>query len=169
MVADDQSALALGIQSALFRILGSIPGPLIFGALFDDACRKWQEDCGRRGNCWVYDNDRLSLTALGLAVPCLIVATIFFFLAWLTYPKSATNESKKLESKEGNDQNIDKPRLMKFMASHHRSPAHRSRGDRTESTCSEDVLLGTTVEDGPIELAPDDISSSSSESSSNRL
>ena len=159
VVADDQRALALGIQSALFRIFGSIPGPLIFGALFDGACREWQEDCGRRGNCWVYDNDRLSLTALALAVPCLIVATIFFFLAWLTYPKSTTDDSKKLESKEGSDQNIDKPHsrgLVTFMA----SSRHRS-----ESTCSEDVLLDTTVEN---ELAPDDISSSSSESSSNR-
>ena len=87
MVADDQRHLALGIQSAIYRLFGSVPGPLLFGAIIDATCLSWKVECGRRGNCWVYDNDQLSLNGLALCMPCAAVATILFILAFLTYPK----------------------------------------------------------------------------------
>lgn len=87
VVADEQRALALGVQSAMTRVLGTVPGPLIFGAIFDVSCASWQEKCGRRGNCWIYDSKQLSRYAISLALPCTFLGALFFFLAWLTYPK----------------------------------------------------------------------------------
>lgn len=79
------------------RIIGGIPGPLITGALFDVACALWQRECGRQGNCWLYNNKRLSLNVTLLALPCIGVAFVLFFLAWLTYPKRQDKRKKKEE------------------------------------------------------------------------
>ena len=100
VVADDQRALALGVQSAMFRLLGAIPGPLIFGALFDYACLSWQVECGQRGNCWLYNSDQLSYSAIGVGIPCNIIACICFFLAWLTFPKKKPRYSKETDEKQ---------------------------------------------------------------------
>ena len=81
-IADEQRSLALGLQSVFFRALGSIPGPLIFGALFDASCVYWQEECGDRGNCWVYENEDLSLQMLGVSAGIRIVSVMFAFCTW---------------------------------------------------------------------------------------
>ena len=96
-VADDQRALALGIQSSVTRTLGSVPGPLLFGLLFDVSCVLWQEECGRRGNCWVYDKQQLSYNVLSLGFPAISLALILFFLAFITF-------SKKKEEEEATEQ-----------------------------------------------------------------
>ena len=101
MVADDQRSLALGVQSAIWRVFGTVPGPLVFGALFDVACLQWQDPCeGDRGNCWIYDNMKLSIYAMSFGIPCILIAAILFFLSWLTYPKDRREgEEKKAKTK----------------------------------------------------------------------
>ena len=89
-VADEQRTLALGLQSLLFRAVGSIPGPIVFGAIFDSTCLFWQFDCDRRGNCWVYNNVTLGNRAVALALSGVVLNLIFSFLTWLVYPKSKT-------------------------------------------------------------------------------
>lgn len=98
-MADDQRALALGIQSAMFRVFGSIPGPIIFGALFDATCISWQYQCGRRGSCWLYDKNQLSYSAVGLGIPINIIAITCYFIAGFTYPKKKdeVKEEKNIE------------------------------------------------------------------------
>lgn len=93
VVADDQRSLALGLQSAIWRIFGTIPGPLIFGALFDSSCLQWQDECGNRGNCWIYDNRSLSIYAMSFGIPCLTIAAVLFFLSWLTYPRDKKTDA----------------------------------------------------------------------------
>ena len=48
------------------RLLGTIPGPIIGGKLIDLTCIAWQESCGERGNCRLYDRDLMSKTFLGV-------------------------------------------------------------------------------------------------------
>ena len=93
VVSDEQRALALGFQSAMNRTLGNVPGPLIFGVLFDASCILWEEECGRRGNCLVYDSSKLGIYLLSVALPCLFIAVCLFFLAWLTYPRHRKQET----------------------------------------------------------------------------
>ena len=68
-----------------FRALGSIPGPLVFGALFDASCVYWQEECGDRGNCWVYHNEDLSLRMFGVCIGVRFVSVVFAFCTWMFY------------------------------------------------------------------------------------
>ena len=84
-IADEHRSLGLGIQSVFFRILGAIPGPIVMGALFDASCEFWEEQCGERGNCWVYNNEDLSLRIFGVigsarivSVICAICICVFF-------------------------------------------------------------------------------------------
>ena len=55
------------------QFLGTVPGPIIFGAIFDSTCILWQENKGsEQGSCWIYDNGSLAFklffTFLGLKV-----------------------------------------------------------------------------------------------------
>ena len=116
-MADEQRALALGMQSVMFRVLGSIPGPIIFGAIFDSACVYWQYECGKRGNCWVYDNDNLSLRAFAMGFTGLGLNVVLSFTAWAFYPSSglshddaSTNDSGALGPEP--DQSPDEMSLL---------------------------------------------------------
>ena len=60
VVRDDQTSFALGIQWIKVRILGTIPAPIIFGALIDKTCILWHDTCEGRGACLVYDNYYMS-------------------------------------------------------------------------------------------------------------
>jgi len=64
-------SLALGIQWLVIRLLGTIPGPVAMGKLFDNACEVWQTGCdGSNQHCLIYDNDRISGNVLTLTTIC---------------------------------------------------------------------------------------------------
>ena len=109
VVSDDQRHLALGVQSAMYRLVGSIPGPLVYGALFDGACAYWQTECGVRGNCAVYDRSALAIRLFGITIATVTVSFVFLLLTWLTYPKklegaklAADEEEAKLDVEQEN-------------------------------------------------------------------
>lgn len=147
-VAEEQRTLALGVQSLIFRALGSIPGPIVFGVIFDSTCLFWQFDCDRRGNCWVYDNLQLSNRALALALSGVILNFIFSFLSWLVYPK--TKKEKKSVSENPDDQNKGETASVASSDSYtiegpmSRPMKRTSVMGRMESHCSEDILLDST-------------------------
>uniref|UniRef100_A0A4W3KCB1 Solute carrier organic anion transporter family member 4C1 n=1 Tax=Callorhinchus milii TaxID=7868 RepID=A0A4W3KCB1_CALMI len=59
-VPDSQRSFSLGVQWVFVRLLGSIPGPVLFGAVIDKSCILWNEDdSGIKGACWVYNNARM--------------------------------------------------------------------------------------------------------------
>ncbi|XP_018053910.1 PREDICTED: solute carrier organic anion transporter family member 4A1 isoform X1 [Atta colombica] len=90
VVRDDQRSFALGIQWIKVRILGTIPAPMVFGALIDDTCILWNETCDDRGACLVYDNYYMSRYMLALAFIGKAASLLFFFLAWWTYVPPST-------------------------------------------------------------------------------
>lgn len=137
-VADEQRSLALGMQSVAFRAFGSIPGPIVFGAIFDSACIYWQFECSRRGNCWVYDNQHLSQRAVILAFLGIATNFTFSLLSWIFYPKQTVMEvtSKKDLSDlsvAARSKPVESP-LPK------RPPANR-----LDSHCSGDILLDSEI------------------------
>ena len=59
-------SLVLANKMLFGKLLGAIPGPLIFGALIDNACIDWATDCnGEKTKCNVYDTDRLASWYIG--------------------------------------------------------------------------------------------------------
>ncbi|XP_043288707.1 solute carrier organic anion transporter family member 4A1 isoform X2 [Venturia canescens] len=93
VVRDEQRSFALGIQWIKVRILGTIPAPIIFGALIDDTCILWHESCeDGRGACLVYDNLYMSRYMLALAFIGKAATLLFFFMAWWFYVPPTTSD-----------------------------------------------------------------------------
>ena len=101
IVADEQRTLALGFQSVIWRLFGAL-GSLITGSLFDASCEYWQYECGEWGNCWVYNNQTLAYSIVGLESIMMTIALAFFILTWLTYPKKKVHEDALHEDPKGN-------------------------------------------------------------------
>ena len=72
-------SLALGIQWLLIRLLGTIPGPVAMGKLFDNSCQLWREGCdGSNQHCFVYSSDIISINILTLTAICKGLSIAFF-------------------------------------------------------------------------------------------
>uniref|UniRef100_UPI001659603B solute carrier organic anion transporter family member 4C1-like n=1 Tax=Halichoerus grypus TaxID=9711 RepID=UPI001659603B len=73
-----QRSLALGIQFMLLRLLGTIPGPIIFGVTIDSTCILWDiNECGAKGACWIYNNIKMAHMLVAISVTCKTI-TVFF-------------------------------------------------------------------------------------------
>lgn len=66
-VHDDERSFGLGVQWLMVRVLGTIPAPLIFAKLIDEACLYWKvtgddfaEENGGSGSCLVYNKTDMS-------------------------------------------------------------------------------------------------------------
>ncbi|XP_004420583.1 PREDICTED: solute carrier organic anion transporter family member 6A1 [Ceratotherium simum simum] len=77
-VSDKQRFVALGMTYVILRILGTIPGPVVFkivgesSCIFRDAGR-----CGNLGSCWIYNKTKMAYLLVGVCFFCKIF-TIFF-------------------------------------------------------------------------------------------
>jgi organic anion transporter 4A len=100
VVGEDQRHLALGVQSFIYRVFGSIPGYLLFGVLFDVSCVNWKFECGEPANCLIYDSNALSLNIFSLTIPAVTITLALFFLHWVLYPKRKEDAEEK---KDDND------------------------------------------------------------------
>ena len=137
------------MQSLAFRAFGSIPGPIVFGAIFDSTCIYWQYECSRRGNCWLYDNQHLSQRALILALLGIAANFTFSLLSWLFYPKQTmeiTSEKKLYDlSAAAESKPVESP-IESPAGSPLESPLpQRPSANRLDSHCSEDVLLDSEI------------------------
>ncbi|XP_014288192.1 solute carrier organic anion transporter family member 4A1 isoform X2 [Halyomorpha halys] len=57
VVHADIRSLGIALQWVMGRLLGTIPGPLLFGKAIDDSCGYWQKNSdGSLGNCLHYDH-----------------------------------------------------------------------------------------------------------------
>lgn len=97
----NQRAYALGFQFIIQRCLGFLPGPLLFGVIFDSTCLAWGESCGRRGNCQFNEmeklTDRLGYTAFSFTG----ISFMFYFLSfWFCKPTIEDEEMSKQQQQE---------------------------------------------------------------------
>ncbi|XP_051170810.1 solute carrier organic anion transporter family member 74D [Leptopilina boulardi] len=81
-VEDRDKAFAQGITLMLISLLALIPGPIIYGALIDSTCLVWDEACGMKGNCWVYDPDKFRNYINSTAICFTIIGVIFDIGVW---------------------------------------------------------------------------------------
>lgn len=106
-VADEERHLSLGVISFIVRAVGSIPGPLITGAVFDSACllrQELQEECGLTGNCLVYDNEALAVRSLLMLFFGMSISSVFAFFVWLFYPKKSQENDKDKSIPDGHEE-----------------------------------------------------------------
>ncbi|XP_004949364.1 solute carrier organic anion transporter family member 4C1 isoform X2 [Gallus gallus] len=85
-VPDKQRSFALGVQSVFLRLLGTVPGPILFGFAIDNSCSLWDvNECRTKGACWVYDNERMAYLLMSISAACKIITIIFVVVAVFLY------------------------------------------------------------------------------------
>ena len=85
-VPDEQRSFAVSLQWIVLRFVGFIPGPIVFGAVIDEACLFWKESCDdETGACYYYDNANLSNYVLALALSCKGGAVLLYVLSLVLY------------------------------------------------------------------------------------
>ncbi|KAM4050891.1 solute carrier organic anion transporter family member 4C1 [Anomaloglossus baeobatrachus] len=85
-VPDKQRSFALGVQWSFIRLIGSIPGPIVFGAVIDSSCILWNlNECGTQGACWTYNNSSISYKLIGISAVSKAITIIFLIVAYFIY------------------------------------------------------------------------------------
>ena len=83
----------------MLYIVGWLPGPLLFGTVFDNACLLWQDECGETGACLYYDNERIGLHIFFVVVGFKVLSLLLLLMAWAFYKpprRAAEDMSSKL-------------------------------------------------------------------------
>lgn len=97
----------MGIFGAFARLIGGLLGPVLFGVILDSSCSLWDERCDKRGFCWTYNNNTLSLLVFAAVVAFKIGKLLFYLMAWYFYPISEVDDtSDKLKKKDGKDNSV---------------------------------------------------------------
>lgn len=95
--------------------LGTIPGPILFGAAFDASCQLQQNlSEGDPGNCYSYDHSHLAYFVLILNVTVKTLSCVFVFLAWWFYkqPNPCGNQSDANDGSSAVSENMDESRQL---------------------------------------------------------
>ena len=86
-------------------VTGTMPGPIMMGAVFDVTCLVWQETCDGRGSCWIYDSKQLSIRIFIMGVVIKSVSATLFTMALCFYkppPKEKTDKDVSLSDNTDN-------------------------------------------------------------------
>lgn len=104
-IHDNHRTFGLGIQWFIARLIGTVPGPIFFGAVIDSTCLVWQEnECGDKKSCYIYNNASLSANFFIILVCLKIFTALMFILAYKVY-KPPTEGNTCTEIKKPADSN----------------------------------------------------------------
>ncbi|XP_062984838.1 solute carrier organic anion transporter family member 4C1 [Elgaria multicarinata webbii] len=98
-VPERHRSFAMGVHMLFLRIVGSIPGPILFGVSIDHSCSLWSVNkCGIAGACWTYNNTKMAYLLMGISACSKAVSIVFFVIAFILYkpPPSSTTCSLQL-------------------------------------------------------------------------
>ncbi|XP_035208493.1 solute carrier organic anion transporter family member 74D-like [Stegodyphus dumicola] len=82
-VDEKEKAFALATVQFVISIFATIPYPLIYGYVIDKTCFVWEEKCGHKGNCKLYDDNMFRYYFHSLAVCFILFATICSLVVFL--------------------------------------------------------------------------------------
>ncbi|XP_064597330.1 solute carrier organic anion transporter family member 4C1-like [Liolophura sinensis] len=99
-VPENQKTFALGVQWVFVRFLGTVPGPILFGAVIDGVCLIWKETCGEKESCWIYNNSDMGRNLFILALGVKIASSLFFLLASFVYRAPSGDKMIKTSTEE---------------------------------------------------------------------
>lgn len=99
-IHEDHRTFSMGLKWMVIRLLGTVPGPVIFGAVTDTACLVWQEECGKPTSCWIYDHSAVSRNYFLVAISVKFLSMIFFLIAFCLYKPPDETEHKQFDKRE---------------------------------------------------------------------
>lgn len=100
-IPDSQRAFGLGVQLTFARIFGSIPGPVVFGAVIDNTCILWQSTEDGSGSCWYYNSYKLRVSMFLLVLAIKVVTALFYVAGNMMYRPPATESANKRRTVSG--------------------------------------------------------------------
>ena len=83
----EQKSLAVAVGSFWHSLFVSIPYPLIYGKIFDYCCLIWSKECGKRGNCWLYDTEKLRYIYHGISIALIALGSVFDLIMIFLSPR----------------------------------------------------------------------------------
>lgn len=75
-VAPEEKSFAQGLSLLMVSLFAFIPGPIIFGVIIDSSCMIWDNTCGTKGNCRLYDKESFRFSINGLGASITIIGVI---------------------------------------------------------------------------------------------
>lgn len=81
-VHTEDKSFAQGLGLLMISLFALIPGPIIFGAMLDSTCLIWDESCGRKGNCWFYDKDKMRIYVNSTSAALTFIGVFFDIIVW---------------------------------------------------------------------------------------
>lgn len=81
-VEERDKTVAMGFGMTMITIFALIPAPIFFGRVIDSTCLVWGKTCSSKGNCWLYDAQKLRYFINVNAGAFLAVGLIFALAAW---------------------------------------------------------------------------------------
>lgn len=107
----------------MVSLLALIPGPIIYGIVIDATCTVWNNQCGVRGNCQLYDQAKFRYYVNLLSLALTSVGMVLDLAVW-HYSKNLKlyddeevdndNLGKKIK-KEFNSSELDKQHIQPLL------------------------------------------------------
>ncbi|GLJ59494.1 hypothetical protein SUGI_1511160 [Cryptomeria japonica] len=123
----DQKSLAVAVGSFWHSLFVSIPYPIIYGKIFDYTCLVWSYECSKRGNCWLYDTEKLRYIYHGVSIALIAIGSIFDLIMIFL-----SSRLGNLYDDDGSNKKTMKDRLM-FWKSDKKISAAVEDGDTKEA------------------------------------
>ncbi|KAL1484173.1 hypothetical protein MTO96_011525 [Rhipicephalus appendiculatus] len=107
---EDIKSTGIGVNYVAIRILGTIPGPILFGHLIDRSCILWEGTCGGgSGACAVYENSAMGLNLFHTMLSVKSASIVFFFCASLSIKRKSPSSSVPAWTPQAQGNDDDKP------------------------------------------------------------
>lgn len=97
---ENERTFALGLLNFIARVIGTIPGPILYGSVIDSTCERWGKKCGHNTSCWNYDNARMGEYLAFLGMGFTGVAIFFFFMSYKLYKPPVPKKKEATSEKE---------------------------------------------------------------------
>lgn len=79
-----------------------MPCPIIYGAVVDSACLFWEENCGKRGACRIYDPVKFRQVFHGVTAFIMFIAFLVDAVVWYKAPSIQFHDDNKTVNQSEN-------------------------------------------------------------------
>ena len=99
----------MAFNVVFMSLFAMLPSPMVYGAIIDNTCILWQEECGETTNCLLYSTEDLR-KALMLTTACIMLIGVIFDIGAWYYSKDLLifNPEQKLNREEAMEKSQQK-------------------------------------------------------------